>query len=169
MSVYTTGWPGESGAGLVLLQQPAVAFDTEARAHLVRRHLAPEVHPELATQLVARAEQIAMIDLSDGVAKDAGEIARASGVALVIDKLPVSPFLALGAKALGKAPEEFILHGGEDYELLFCTSLPEEALRSVFTGHPIHQIGFVEEGEGVHLLRDGVRMPIGSAAFDHFR
>jgi thiamine-monophosphate kinase len=62
---------------------------------------------ELGRELLGRAT--ACIDLSDGLALDLHRLAKASGVAAQIDRLP----LARGATV------ERALHGGEDYELLF--------------------------------------------------
>jgi thiamine-monophosphate kinase len=61
----------------------------------------------LGRELLGRAT--ACIDLSDGLALDLHRLAKVSGVAAQIDRVP----LARGATM------ERALHGGEDYELLF--------------------------------------------------
>ena len=65
------------------------------------------VRLELGRELLGRAT--ACIDLSDGLALDLYRLAKASGMAAQIDRLPI----ARGATV------ERALHGGEDYELLF--------------------------------------------------
>jgi thiamine-monophosphate kinase len=105
------------------------------------RPVRPPVRVEEGVRLARHAH--AMLDISDGLARDAGHIARRSGVCCVIDadRVPL---------AEGATVED--LGYGEDYELLAAV---EDA--GGFT-----VIGRCEEGEGVAGL--------GSlGGFDHFR
>ena len=60
----------------------------------------------------------AAMDLSDGLGVDLDRMARASGVGIELDLVPVAPG-ATEADALG---------GGEDYELVLATSTPGRLL-----------------------------------------
>lgn len=106
---------GRSGRGLEMLfrigvdhegtPDPALGAELRRRDADVRWHLAPT--PPIADgPLAARAGATAMLDLSDGLALDAGRLARASGV--VVD---------LSRSALGDDPRA-VLAGGEDHSLL---------------------------------------------------
>ena len=89
-----------------------------------------------------------MLDISDGLARDAGHIATRSGVrlALELEHVPLAPRAELDDVGFG-----------EDYELLATTPDP--------LGFPV--IGSVEEGEGVELRLGGE--PYSLAGWEHFR
>ena len=106
----------------------------------------------------------AMIDLSDGLASDLWQLARASGVALRVHErdIPVAP----AAGGVWHA-----LTDGEDFELLFA--VPPRAARRVpgTIGHcPVTRIGsVVRRGAQVELVRrNGRRTPVSPAGFRHF-
>lgn len=117
-----------------------------------------------AQQLVRRFRIHAMMDLSDGLASDLWQMARASGVRLQVDaaRIPVSRAAASVRHALTD---------GEDFELLFAVS-PQEAERlpARLGRCPVTCIGrAVGRGAGVELVSsDGRIAPLTPAGFRHF-
>ena len=121
--VALAGATGPSAAGLALLLAGDLPDDAAARA-AVRAHLAPRP-PYPAGPAAAAAGAPALIDTSDGLLRDAGRLAAASGVVLDLDPdaLPPGDGLDAVATLLGAAPgraQEWVLAGGEDHALLAC-------------------------------------------------
>ena len=135
-----SGTLGDAAAGLAFLQDEAV-FTPDQAEYLVQRFNRPTARLELGQALLGRAS--AAIDISDGLLADAGHIAAASGVKLVLDPdvLPLSQ--ALQSHPSREQALQWALAGGDDYELCFCLPatepLPEGCTR----------IGRVESGAGV--------------------
>jgi thiamine-monophosphate kinase len=136
--VGVTGRLGGSEAGRRALEADAGdSADTE----LLARHLRPR--PRLAEgRGLSAAGATAMIDLSDGLATDAGHVAERSGVELRVRlaDLPCAP---------GVSAEEAAT-GGDDYELL--VTVPPGCRGAAEAATPLTWIGEVSAGSGLVLL-----------------
>lgn len=173
-----TGALGGAAAGLALLEGadgPGLPEGEAARA-LRERQTAPQ--PRLDAGLaLASGGATAMIDVSDGLAADAGHLAAASGVALVIEAgdLPLAPGLEEAAGWAGAEGLDLALGGGEDYELLAALG-PEAAGAALTavraTGIDATVIGRCREGGGVEVRLPGggeARLPAGYDQLDRRR
>jgi len=168
--VGVTGELGGSGAGLLLLDGLEVDVPDGERDALIRRHRRPE--PLLAAgRALAEAGVSAMIDVSDGIATDAGHLAERSAVAIEVrlSELPLTPGVEAVARAAGGDPRELAATAGDDYELLF-TAPPESrgqieaAARQA--GSRVTWLGDVAAGSGLRLLgADGA--PLDLSGYEH--
>jgi thiamine-monophosphate kinase len=172
--LFVSGTPGDAAAGLLLeragaggmILPPALA---DAGAVLRRRFLFPM--PRVALGLALRGLASACIDVSDGLAGDAGKLAAASGCGARIEaqSLPLSPALVA---AVGRdRAVELALGGGDDYEL--CFSVPPGRLAELSAavadaGCPVRCIGVLTPEPGLRVLQDGKLLPPAAAGYDHF-
>ncbi len=123
--VAVAGTLGHAAAGLRLLADGRGGLMDAAQFIGIQRCPRP---PIAAGPLAATVGVHAMIDLSDGLVRDAGRVARASGVDLDLDSSALAPDIALIARVLD--PQEAlrcVLTGGEDHSLLGCFS-PDDSL-----------------------------------------
>jgi thiamine-monophosphate kinase len=139
--------PGRAGARPGDLLVVTGAFGAAGAAFRTGAFVRPPLRLDEGRRLAAVAT--AMLDVSDGLAVDAGHLAARSNVSCVIDldAVPLAP---------GATVED--LGFGEDYELL--AAVPGNSL-----GFPV--VGRCEPGAGVALLRAGRRVELGG--WEHFR
>lgn len=164
--LWVSGFPGRAAAALPAVLNPARA---SAPADWLAAYWSPEPRLELGQRLVGLAS--AAIDVSDGLAADCGHLAKASGLALLIDtdKLPQAP-------SFRGYPEDevlsWILTGGDDYELAF-TAAPgqREAIAALAAtlNVPLTRIGQAQTGDGQALIRhNGEALALSETGFQHF-
>ncbi len=135
----------------------------------IRRHLDPEPELALGMALARISEVTACIDVSDGLSSDLHHLCDASecGAEIEKERIPVFPDLLSYGARFGINVKDAVLHGGEEYALLFTSSLRESDL-STRLGRPVYAIGRITKGREVVLKEDGVARPLEARGWDHF-
>jgi thiamine-monophosphate kinase len=168
--IAVTGPLGMGAAGLRALDAGAAAMAPRA----VQRYLTPEIRLAEGRYFGSRRAAHALMDLSDGLSTDVARLARSSGVDAVIeaDGFFVHPEILAVAAATGDDPEDMLLNGGDDYELI--AAIDGRAFPHVARtferrfGRPLSKIGRFERGGGVVWVeRDGRREPLPARGYDH--
>lgn len=164
--VFTVGDIGLARTGFLALEATGrTAFGLYPAA--CAAHLTPQ--PQVATgQLLARYPDIALMDLSDGLARDVPRLVGLDrdgglGVALELHEDDLHDEIMAHALANGLDPVEEAFAGGEDYALLgACRADEFDDLRGDVPG--LVRIGTVT-GDGLLTLNG---MPPAYGGFDHF-
>jgi thiamine-monophosphate kinase len=156
--IWLAGQVGLAAAGLRALEGAKLADD-------------PRMQPAVAAWRTPRALvesgramgllATAAIDVSDGLARDLGHLAEASGLSAVLDEdaLLADSELVAAAEALGAPAIDLALHGGEDYALVATSAAALPGFR---------RIGQMREGRGLALRTAAGERPVEPVGFDHF-
>jgi thiamine-monophosphate kinase len=178
--IYVSRPIGGAAAGLALIRNgwtlsgppptPVGFAVVEFARSAMRRHLDPEPELALGAALARVPEVTACIDVSDGISTDLKRLCEASkcGAEIERERIPVFPDLIGSGPALGIPVRDAVLHGGEEFALLFTSSLRESELSSRL-GRPVYMIGRMIAGEGVMLREDGIAKKLEPGGWDHFR
>ena len=152
-AIFVTGQLGGAAGGLIALQQQIDA------PGLIERQRRPRPRVQEGRH-AAMNGATAMIDLSDGLARDLGHLVAASGVGCDVDPsaLPIDDELGV----LEVDPVELAVTGGEDYELLFTTPDPDAV-----GGIDATQIGVVTECDA--KIGDKLLIEWKEKTWDHLR
>jgi thiamine-monophosphate kinase len=172
--LFVTGTPGMAAAGLALLSG---GFDraslTSDELACITRHERPDPRLRLGRLVGRTSAASAAMDLSDGLSDAASALADAAKVGVVVDAaaIPVHPGVATVAARREQSPLDFVLRGGEDYELAFAVPARR---RSRFLAAarrcgnlPVTCVGRFEQAAGTWLDTSGTKSPL-PAGFRHF-
>jgi len=173
-AVLTTGYPGESAAGLSILKANP---EKDLSEHpLVQAFNCPSHRAREGEAIAQSGHATAMIDTSDGFLGDLGHICQESGVGAIIalEKLPVREEFRQFAAQLGRDPYELLLQASDDYELIITCPLENVAkVRSAvatLSDIPVNEVGkIVDASEGIKLIHpDGSQRIVSPLGWDHF-
>lgn len=169
--VAVTGFFGKTAAGLkVLLNGCKVSPKTEKT--LTESVLMPRARLKEGLSLSKIGAVTASIDSSDGLAWSLHEIAKASKVGFLIDRLPVAEEVKEFAEINQLDPLELALYGGEEYELVVTVKhelwkKAKEAVENV--GGELLSIGKVTAEREIILKTCGKKYAVEPRGWEHFR
>jgi thiamine-monophosphate kinase len=171
--IWVTGPLGNAAAGLFLLLNKK-ASELSGYESLIAAHQKPIPRLKAGKALGKSGLAHAMIDVSDGIAKDLGHICEESrtGALLQATSIPMSDELLRLGPQVEKSPLEWALRGGEDYELLFTASPANEekvvSLTTKVSGRPASKIGTITQEDGIWLDTDKGKEPLEPGGYVHF-
>jgi thiamine-monophosphate kinase len=170
--VLVSGSIGDGGLGLNVARGDGNGLGAADEAWLVARYRSPD--PRLGLGPSLRRWASAGADVSDGLIADAGRIAAASGVRVLLD-LDCMPLSAPGHAWLAAQPDLVaarlaLAASGDDYEIV-CTAPPKsaEALAQSAEafGLPLTDIGEVVAGTGIGVRGGGRELTATRAGWRH--
>jgi thiamine-monophosphate kinase len=134
-------------------------------------HFFPRPRLAVGQALLKRRLATACIDTSDGLSTDLAHLCTSSGMEAELDisLLPAHPFTATLDDAAQIAA---MLHGGEDYELLFTASAKTKMPRSI-AGIPITRIGRILKQQKnkpqMTIFSEDTRFELQPQGWEHLR
>ena len=179
--ILVTGYLGQAAAGLAHLQKKEIIPPLDGLDVLHQAHLVPEPRVRESAELMRSGLVGAMNDISDGLTSELYEIIQASGCGARIwaERLPIDETTLHLARQLGVDPLDWVLNGGEDFELLLTVkggkgypikikSLSHAVKR--LTGTPLSVIGrILPQHEGMSIvLPDGRIEVLKPGGYNHF-
>jgi thiamine-monophosphate kinase len=169
-AIVVTGDHGKSKAGLELLLDVNLGQDLNPidRQELIRAHQRPVPRLDVVPMLTKlQPEFMAGMDSSDGLLDAITQICRASGVGARIDRLAIS--IPSGLAELTENPIDWVLGGGEDFELILCLPLSTAQALVALVGRTAAIIGETTVTPEILLVDDQTETLLNShSQFQHF-
>ncbi|MBN1356135.1 thiamine-phosphate kinase [bacterium] len=169
--VQVSGPLGGSAAGLYMLR---TGIPRDIAPALLSTHEEPPLRLATGQMLAGISGITAMIDISDGLLQDLGHICRAGGVGASIDisRIPLPVDLPEFCRSLDLDPTDWMLSGGEDYELCWTVhpDHEQEALRAAFDSgaHQAATIGQITAEQTITAHIKERRIQTDRIGYDHF-
>lgn len=155
-----------TGTGLKIAINGLLA-PVELKKTLIQSVTTPKARVREGVALGGSRIATACIDSSDGLARSLYELAEASHVGIRVHHLPIPEPVRKFAEINKLNPEQLVLYGGEEYELIFTTLAKKtDMIAGLFQklGSKVTQIGEVIKERKI-LFGDEELDPIG---YEHF-
>lgn len=168
--LLSTGYLGMSGAGFWCIQ------NNENNLECIDKHYNPQPRVNEGLFLAENLNDISMMDSSDGLYKSVETMCEKNnlGIELYFKNLDIHPELNKVSDISGISPEQFILYGGEDYELIFSISendfhdIKDEYYKKF--GFELKMLGrFTAKDKSIYLNTDNEKVVLNDKSFNHFK
>lgn len=172
--IYTTGFLGDSRAGLYLSLEK-ITLTSKTLQALVEAHQRPRPHLAEGRFLALIQGTNAAMDISDGLSSDIRHIMESSrvGARIYSENLPISNNLQLFCRQFKFDPLQFCLAGGEDYTLLVTMEREKAAdICRAYTHRfqrPLYYLGEVTQETGIKLISPQGSTTLPQAGWQHFK
>jgi thiamine-monophosphate kinase len=178
-----SGHLGAAHAGLKILQREKHRFqessnkesfhpNLEPYTTAIEKHLMPKPRFDIARLLTERVQTHSLIDISDGLASEVHRLCTLSGVGAKVHEhnIPIESVTQTVAQEFSEKPTDYLLFGGEEYELLF-TMTDEEFYKLESLTPDVTIIGrMTKQEDGIELIQEnGEPMALPFGGWDHFR
>lgn len=172
--IVSTGCLGLSGAGLWCIK------NNIKNDFCIEKHYKPIPRVKEGLFLSEHIKRLSMMDSSDGLYKSVETLCQQSnshsrsnlGVDIFFDNLDIHNSLKEVSDIGNINVEDFILFGGEDYELIFSLSESEfneikDKYKNTF-GYDLNVVGRFTQRNGVYLIKDNKSILLNDKSFKHF-
>ncbi len=163
-AIVVTGVHGASRAGLELLLHPELGqlLSNSNKLSLIKAHQRPQPRLDvlpLLRQIAGESPPIAGMDSSDGLADAVIQLCQASSVGAIIERQDIPIPSAFSNWLSPEQALDYILYGGEDFELVLCM-LPVQA-RAIIPklGKGAAIIGTITANQSIILTDDSSQNP----------
>jgi thiamine-monophosphate kinase len=164
-----TGEFGSTSAGLKALLVRRMRSDKIPRP-LYQAVYKPHAELDLGVRLAASGALTASIDSSDGLAWSLHQLSEASGVGMLIDRVPVSKAAEEFATRYDYKAEDLALYGGEEYHLVVTVKPERFRYAQKAASGKLRPIGVVtSRSMGVCLRKAERDVKIAMKGWEHFR
>ena len=171
--IWVSGTLGSASLGLACLQDKTLQAKlqlTDANLQICLAALnAPQ--PRAALGLALRSIATSCIDISDGLLADLGHILKASNCGATIDLANI-PCIELLKRNLDNPQfQEYLLAGGDDYELCFTAPLSQREAINLLSKQlnlPISCLGKTRTDTGLPAYYQNNPIKLLKQGFDHF-
>lgn len=172
--IAITGELGSPAAGLDLLNSDEkMDIPLEDEQKIIKTILEPNLPIKQSKYFQKYPELISsMTDITDGLAAELGHLREKNpelGFEIEFDKIPFNSYLPNVAKHFNKSLNNYLLHFGEEFELLLTIKEEEYLKHKEELEDLIYVIGKVNTSKNLTLIKDNSTETIEARGYEHLK